>query len=121
MTNALNWFEIPANDIERAKKFYNRIFEIELVPMEAGDGFPMGMFPAEDGVSGAVIQGEGYTPSAEGSVVYLNGGDDLNTVLNKVESAGGKIAMPKTDIGENGFVAYFIDTEGNKVGLHSMG
>lgn len=121
MTNALNWFEIPANDIERAKKFYNRIFETELVPMEAGDGFPMGMFPAEDGVSGAVIQGEGYTPSAEGSVVYLNGGDDLNTVLNKVESAGGKIAKPKTNIGENGFIAYFIDTEGNKVGLHSMG
>jgi predicted enzyme related to lactoylglutathione lyase len=121
MANALNWFEIPATDFERAKKFYNTIFEFELVLMEMSDGFPMGMFPAEDGVSGAVIQGEGYTPSAEGSVVYLNGGDDLNTVLNKVESAGGKIAMPKTDIGENGFVAYFIDTEGNKVGLHSMG
>jgi predicted enzyme related to lactoylglutathione lyase len=120
MANALNWFEIPATDIQRGIKFYNTILETELVPMEAGDGFPMGMFPAEDGVSGAVISGEGYTPSTDGSLVYLNGGDDLTTVLNRVESAGGKIMMPKTDIGENGFVAFFIDSEGNKVGLHSM-
>ena len=120
MANALNWFEIPVSDIERAKKFYNVIFEIDLIPMEAGDGFPMGMFPAEDGVSGAIIQGEGYTPSTEGSLVYLNGGDDLNIVLGRIEAAGGQVVMPKTDIGENGFVAYFIDTEGNRVALHSM-
>ena len=122
MANALNWFEIPATDIERAKKFYNTIFEFELVPMEASDGFPMGMFPAERGdISGAVIQGEGYAPSAEGSIVYLNGGEDLTTVLNRVEAAGGQVVMPKTDIGENGFVAFFMDSEGNRVGLHSMG
>ena len=121
MANALNWFEIPAGDFERAGSFYNTIFEIELVYMEAGDGFPMGVFPAEDGVSGAVIQGEDYTPSAEGTVVYLNAGEDLNNVLNRVEAAGGQLLMPKMDIGENGFVAFFLDTEGNKVGLHSMG
>jgi predicted enzyme related to lactoylglutathione lyase len=121
MANALNWFEIPATDFDRAKKFYNTIFEVELVPMVASDGFPMGMFPVEDGISGAIIQGEGYTPSAEGSIVYLNGGDDLTTVLNRVEAAGGQVLTPKTDIGENGFVAFFMDTEGNKVGLHSMG
>ncbi len=121
MADALNWFEIPAADIDRAKKFYNSIFGIQLIAMQASEGYPMGMFPFEDGVSGAVIQGEGYTPSAEGTVVYLNGGDDLNNVLNKVEAAGGKVIMPKTDIGENGYVAYFMDTEGNRVGLHSMG
>ncbi len=121
MTNALNWFEIPASDIERAIKFYNTIFDIELIPMEMGDGFPMAMFPAEDGVPGAVIQGEGYTPSAEGSLIYLNGGEDLNNVLNRVEGAGGQVVSPKFDIGENGFAAFFLDTEGNKVGLHSMG
>jgi predicted enzyme related to lactoylglutathione lyase len=120
MTDALNWFEIPASDIERAKKFYNRIFEIELIPMEMGGG-SMGMFPAEDGVGGAVVQGEGYQPSAEGSIVYLNGGEDLNNVLNRVETAGGQVVLPKTSIGENGFMAYFIDSEGNRVGLHSMG
>jgi predicted enzyme related to lactoylglutathione lyase len=121
MANALNWFEIPASDIERAIKFYNTILDTELVPMEAGDGFPMGMFPAEDGVSGAVIQGEGYVPSTAGSVVYLNGGDDLQVVLDRVEAAGGKPTTPKIDIGENGFVAFFEDSEGNRVGLHSMG
>ncbi len=122
MANALNWFEIPATDIDRAKKFYNRIFEIELIPIEASSGFPMVMFPAERGdISGAVIQGEGYKPSVEGSIVYLNCGDDLNTVLNRIEAAGGRVVMSKTDISENGFVAYFMDSEGNKVGLHSMG
>ena len=84
-------------------------------------GFTMAMFPAEDGVGGALLHGEGYNPSTEGTILYLNGGDNLSTVLDKVEGAGGKIAMPKTDIGENGFVAYFIDSEGNRVGLHSMG
>jgi predicted enzyme related to lactoylglutathione lyase len=121
MANALNWFEIPASDIERAKKFYNMIFEIKLTPMDGMEGYSMGMFPAEDGVRGAVIQGEGYQPSAEGSLIYLNAGDNLNKVLNRVEAAGGQVVMPKTGIGENGFYAYFIDSEGNRVGLHSMG
>ena len=121
MTNALNWFEIPASDYERAEKFYNTIFATQLIPMDGMEGFRMGMFPAEDGVGGGVIQGEGYVPSTEGSVVYLNAGDDLNVVLDRVEAAGGQVILPKTNIGENGYMAYFMDSEGNKVGLHSMG
>lgn len=81
----------------------------------------MAMFPAEDGVSGAVIKAEGYTPSAEGSIIYLNAGADLSDALGRVEAAGGLVVAPKTGIGENGYVAFFLDTEGNKVGLHSMG
>lgn len=119
MANALNWFEIPAKDIERALTFYDTIMGATLIRMEANEAYPMGMFPVESGVSGAVIQGEGYVPSTEGTIVYLNAGEDLSHVLNRVEGAGGNIVMPKTDIGENGFMAYFIDTEGNKVGLHS--
>jgi predicted enzyme related to lactoylglutathione lyase len=121
MSNAVNWFEIPALDFERAEKFYNTIFAIELVPMEGMEGFQMGMFPAEDGVGGGVIQGEGYTPSAEGALVYLNAGDDLNVVLGRVEAAGGQVILPKTSIGENGYFAFFKDSEGNRLGLHSMG
>ena len=121
MANALNWFEIPASDIERATKFYNAIFAIEMAPFDAMEGFQMVMFPAEDGVGGGIVQGEGYTPSAEGSLVYLNGGDDLSDVLGRVEAAGGQVVLPKTSIGENGFMAYFKDSEGNRVGLHSMG
>ena len=121
MANALNWFEIPASDFARAEKFYSTIFATDLIPMEGVEGLQMSMFPAEDGVGGGVVQSEGYVPSAEGTLVYLNGGDDLNVVLNRVEAAGGQVVLPKTGIGENGYMAFFMDTEGNKVGLHSMG
>lgn len=119
--NALNWFEIPVSNMDRALKFYNTIFGAEMSAMEAMPGFKMAMFPSEDGVGGALMSGEGYTPSQEGAVIYLNGGKDLSGPLGKVEAAGGQVVLPKTGIGENGFMAYFVDTEGNKVGLHSMG
>lgn len=121
MKNAVNWFEIPVADMERALNFYNTILGANLTPMETMPGFTMAMLPAEDGVGGAIMHGQGYTPSTQGTVVYLNGGDNLSAVLDNVEDAGGEIIMPKTDIGEHGFIAYFADTEGNKVGLHSMG
>ncbi len=122
MTNALNWFEIPVSDFERAKKFYETIFGQTLEVMEAM-GMTMAFLPADmqNGVGGGIVKGEGYVPSAEGSLVYLNGGDDLSVPLAKVEGAGGKIVLPKTSIGENGFMAHFIDCEGNKVAFHSMG
>ena len=63
---------------------------------------------------------EGCNPSMNGATVYLNGGDDLNQVLSKVETAGGSVLMPKMEIGENGFIAQFVDSEGNRVALHSM-
>ena len=119
MTSTISWFEIPASDIERATKFYGAILGKEMAINEAMPGYKMAQFPAEDGVSGAVLQGEGYSPSSTGSVVYLNGGDDLQTVLDRVEAAGGQVSMAKIAIGENGFMAFFTDTEGNKVGLHS--
>ena len=62
----------------------------------------------------------GYEPTNKGSLVYLNGGEDLSVPLSKVEAAGGKILLPKTALGPNGFMAHFTDTEGNKVGFHSM-
>ena len=73
-----------------------------------------------NGVGGAIIQGEGQNPTADGATIYLNGGDDLSAPLSRVEPNGGEIIMPKTDINENGFIAQFIDTEGNRVALHSM-
>ena len=78
-------------------------------------------FPADmqNGIGGCIIEGDGYEPSINGSLVYLNGGEDLSLVLSKVESAGGSIILSKTLIGSNGFMAYFTDTEGNKIGLHS--
>ena len=83
-----------------------------------------GMLPCDmenGGVGGALMQSEGSNPSMDGTVVYLSGGNDLSTPLSKVEAAGGKITMAKTAIGKNGFMAHFMDTEGNHVALHSMG
>jgi predicted enzyme related to lactoylglutathione lyase len=120
MKNAINWFEIPVTDYKRAKAFYGTILGVEIMdmPMPAGN---YGMLPydQENGVGGGLIEAEGQVPSTEGCTVYLNGGDDLSVSLSRVEAAGGKIIVPKMSIGENGFIAQFIDTEGNRMALHS--
>ena len=122
MKNAINWFEIPVTDFVRAKKFYEAIFEGEIQDMPH-PVFKYGMLPADmqnGGVGGGIVQGEGFEPSMKGSLVYLSCGDDLGIALSKIEQAGGKILLPKTAIGLNGFMAHFADTEGNRVALHSM-
>jgi predicted enzyme related to lactoylglutathione lyase len=120
-TNALNWFEIPALDISRAKNFYEQIFEIKMEEMEM-PGMKYAMFPFDPmkgRVGGGLAQSPMHTPGSTGSIVYLNANPDLQLVLDRVEKAGGKITMPKTSIGQNGFMAIFSDTEGNTVALHS--
>jgi len=121
MKNAINWFEIAVSDFNRAKVFYETILSTTMHPMEAM-GTKSAFFPADlqNGIGGCIIEGHGYEPTNIGSLVYLNGGDDLSIILSKVEQAGGKTVLPKTAIGPNGFMAHFIDTEGNKIGLHSM-
>jgi len=121
MINAINWFDIPVNDFIRAKKFYETLFYAEILEMPFPGG-QYGVLPCnmENGVGGGIVKGEGFTPSNRGSLVYLNGGDDLNIPLSRIEGAGGKILFPKTSIGGSGFMAHFIDTEGNKVALHSI-
>ena len=121
MANAINWFEIPVTDMPRAVAFYSAILGAEISADPAASGYQMAVLPYQDGVGGALLSGEGYTPSVSGALLYLNGGDDLNNVLGKVEAAGGQVLTPKTNIGENGFVGFFLDSEGNKIGLHSMG
>ncbi len=121
MTNAINWFEIPVTDFTRAKKFYETLYDAEIMEMPFPGG-RYGVLPCDmqNGVGGGIVQRDEFTPSDKGTVVYLNGGEDLNIPLAKIENAGGKIVMPKTSIGENGFMALFIDCEGNKVALHSI-
>lgn len=121
MKNAINWFEIPVKNFERAKKFYEQIMNGEIQVMPHPE-FKYGMLPAdmENGVGGGIVEGPGFEPSDKGTLIYLNGGDDLSIALSKVEQAGGKIILPKTAIGGNGFMAHMMDTEGNKIALHSM-
>ena len=119
--NIINWFEVSVSNIARATKFYETIFDIKLMPMEMM-GMKYAMFPMENmngKVSGALAESPMHKPSADGVKIYFNGNPDLAVALGKVEAAGGKITMPKTSIGENGFMAFFIDTEGNSIGLHS--
>lgn len=121
MTNAISWFEIPVKNFERAKSFYTTMLATTIKDSPI-PGIKYGMFAYDEdnnGVGGGIIEMEGYTPSKEGVLVYLNGGDDLSVPLSRVESAGGSVVMPKTDIGENGFMAHVLDTEGNKIALHS--
>ncbi|WP_103665943.1 VOC family protein [Gracilimonas amylolytica] len=123
MKNAINWFEIPASDIDRARKFYEGIFDFEMFDLNIGDGLSMVLFPAVSGtVNGALIQYEDmYKPSdSMGPLLYLNANPDVQTVLDRVEEAGGKILIPKRLITEdNGYMAVIIDSEGNRIALHS--
>ena len=106
-------------------KFYETIFDIKLNPLDVAN-IKMRVFPLDDTmteVGGAVVyNAEFYKPSAtEGPLIYLNGNPDVQIILDKIEAAGGKITMPKTKIGDDiGFMAFFLDTEGNLVGLHSQ-
>lgn len=122
-TNALNWFEIPVIDMARAKHFYQVAFGIHMDEMEMG-GMLMAGFPGEPGsgkVSGALIKSDYQKPSTEGITVYLNANPDMSDVLQRIEGEGGQIVMGKTEITpEIGYMAFFIDTEGNKVALHSQ-
>jgi predicted enzyme related to lactoylglutathione lyase len=115
----VSWFEIPAIDFQQAVHFYNHIFGIDMAQNRT-DVNAMAFFPVTSGIGGAVIAGPGSIPSDTGPLIYLNGGKDLNNVLNKVEEVGGRIVMPKTLISEDaGYFAIFIDSQGNKLALHS--
>ena len=123
-THAISWFEIPTNDIDRAQKFYETIFDMQMIPMD-NPHIQMRLFPIENmmNVGGAItFNKEFYKPSStDGVVVYLNANPDVQIVLDRIEAAGGKIIVPKTQISpEYGYMAIFIDTEGNRVALHSI-
>ncbi|MCH6255670.1 VOC family protein [Puniceicoccaceae bacterium K14] len=120
MNSYVSIFEIPATDIARAISFYESILELKIERMEF-PGMEMGLLPHENqALVGVIMKGEDYTPSSKGITLYLNAGNDLQTVLDKVEPGGGTIVIPKTPhADDSGFFAIFLDSEGNKMGLHS--
>jgi len=124
MNNAISWFEIPTTDLNRAQQFYEALFGITMIPLDTPN-LKMRMFPIDDmmtGVGGAIVySGDFYTPSASaGSLIYLNANPDVQQVLDKVKAAGGKILVHKTQISpEYGYMAVILDTEGNRIALHS--
>ena len=122
--NALNWFEIPVSDFNRAITFYEKIFSTKLQIMPEMMGMKMAGFPidmASGKVGGALAHSNFHKPAMDGAVIYLNANPDIQTIINRVESAGGKMLMPKTQVSpEIGYMAFFVDTEGNRVGLHAQ-
>lgn len=123
MTHSISWFEIPTIDLARAQKFYETILGLELIPMDM-PGIQMRMFPVPDHtfISGALTYApDFYEPQANGTLVYLNANPDVQHVLDRVEAAGGKTIVPKTEISPDiGFMAVIHDTEGNRVAFHSV-
>ena len=119
--NLANWFEIPVKDLDRAVKFYEKVFDVKLSSEEMG-GMKMALFPfTQDapGAAGALIKGESYEPSHAGTVVYFSV-DDIPETLRRINANNGKTVMPKTGIGQYGFIAQYEDTEGNRLAIHSM-
>ncbi|MEJ2584860.1 MAG: VOC family protein [Robiginitalea sp.] len=115
----VSWFEIPAVNFQQAVDFYQHIFGIEM-QQNVTDANAMAFFPTTSGIGGAIIAGPGSIPGDTGPLIYLNGGDDLDEVLNRVEEAGGRVVMQKTLISEDaGYFGIFIDSQGNKLALYS--
>ena len=121
MEHLVNWVEIPVSNMKRAVSFYGELLGLELHEMQLGPN-EYALFSVKDRYNtGGLVKGDGYKPSTEGTVVYLNGGNDLSKLLGRVKKAGGKILLDKTFLSkEAGYIGYFSDTEGNKIGLHSM-
>ena len=124
-TNIITWFEIPVSDVDRGKAFYETILNIQMVKRADGNDeavfFPFNpdVIQATSGrVTGVLSKSGRNNPSSNGTIVYINASPSIQIVLDKVEHAGGKIVVPKTQI-PAGFIAIIIDTEGNKVGLHA--
>lgn len=119
MKNPVQWLEIASTDLERAKDFYSKVFELEFQFIEMPDS-KMYMFgvPDKAGSAGCLVQADGNKPSEDGTIVYFSC-EDITTQLEHVEAAGGKLLVPKTNIGEFGFFAQIMDSEGNRIGLHS--
>ncbi len=117
MAKSIYWYEIPAADIDRAIKFYSRLFDTPMQRIEVNEGYPMAMLPEAFGGGGAVVQGDLYHPNQGGVLIYLNVGEHFDAVYGRVEAAGGKILMEKTAMGEYGYSAFIQDSEGNRIGL----
>jgi uncharacterized protein len=122
-SNSLNWFEIPVTNLIRAKRFYETIFQIKMELMPEMLGMKMAAFPWETGsekVNGAICESEMHQPSMDGAVIYLNANPSIQDILDRIEPAGGQVLMPRTEITPDiGYMAFFIDTEGNRIGLHA--
>lgn len=120
MEPRVSWFEIAVSDFDRARFFYETIFDEGLMVLDLGQ-LKLGIFPRGSNAGGAIcFEPNWYTPSASGTLVYLNANPDLKIVQDRIVQAGGSIMQPKKMISpERGYMCLFIDSEGNRLALHS--
>ncbi|HWR81718.1 MAG TPA: VOC family protein [Candidatus Deferrimicrobium sp.] len=120
MEHAINWFEIPAANFQRATKFYNTVLNAQMQTTKMGDS-ELAFLPREQqGVGGAIAKQPGHQPGPNGPLIYLNVTGRFDEVMARIEPAGGKVIQPKTLVtDEIGYIAVFVDTEGNHVALHA--
>ncbi|VAW59923.1 hypothetical protein MNBD_GAMMA11-3376 [hydrothermal vent metagenome] len=119
LKNAINWFEIPVSDFERAIKFYEKVLDIQL-KREKMDGINLAIFPAdEEAIAGALVKVDFLQPGEQGCLVYLNVEGMMDGVIERAQSQGSSVFLAKTHIGDPGYIAHISDSEGNKIALHS--
>ena len=119
MKNALNWFEIPVRDMDRAAACYETLLGAKL-RRDVFGGLPYGLLPHDEpGVGGALVQDPKRTPGQTSTLVYLNADGQLDAILARAAQANVKVVLPKTPIGRDGFIAIVIDSEGNHLGFNS--
>jgi uncharacterized protein len=122
MKNPAGWFEIYVQDMERAKKFYEAVFQVTLQRLEAPAELEMWSFPSDRtayGAGGALVKMSGVSSGGNSTLVYFSC-DDCAVEQERVTGAGGKVQKPKFSIGQYGFISIVLDSEGNMIGLHSM-
>jgi predicted enzyme related to lactoylglutathione lyase len=123
MQTKINWFEIPSNDFARATRFYEALFDTTLrIEGATADLMQMAIFTYPAGVTcGCVTHSEHQKPSSSGTMIYLDAGASIDAVIQRIAPAGGKVYVPKTQLPDDiGYMAHFVDTEGNLIGLHAM-
>jgi predicted enzyme related to lactoylglutathione lyase len=125
--NMVGWFEIYVDDLEKAKNFYQKVFQVELKPLinpgtEATPGLEMWSFSQNFesyGASGAICKMEGVNPGGMGTLVYF-ACEDCSIEESRIAKEGGKVIKSKLSLGEYGFMSMCQDPAGNMIGLHSM-
>lgn len=119
MPAMISWFEIPVTDLARARRFYEAVFGV-IMTVETVDGYDMAIFPTdgapEGAPGGALVKGDVYVPGKAGPILYFRVAD-IDRVMARAITAGGRSLYAKKDIGANGWVAEFEDSEGNRIAL----
>jgi predicted enzyme related to lactoylglutathione lyase len=117
--NPVRFIEIPVSNLTRATNFYTKVLDLKLDYMEMGKAKLAMFFVDSDKTNGALVQGDGYVPSTEGALIYFSAGENMQSIIDSIPKAGGTVTMEKSSLAGHGFTARFIDTEGNKIALHS--